>query len=590
MGYLQEALIYLVTAVIAVPISKRIGFGSVLGYLLGGLVIGPWGLSLITEVDHILHFAELGVVFLLFVIGLELQPSRLWVLRRLVFGLGAAQVIVTGTVIAGLAWLAGLDGAAAVVAGAGLALSSTAFVLQLLAERQQLTTRYGRSAFSILLFQDLAVIPILAAIPLLAARAPETELGAGRWLFGVAALLGLVFGGRYLLRPVLRWVAGTGISELFTAVALLVVIGAASLMQVAELSMGLGAFVAGMLLADSEYRHQLEADIEPFKGLLLGLFFIAVGMSANLGLVVSRPGDVFGLVALLLIVKTLVLYGLARMFGIANDQSRSLALVLSQGGEFAFVIFTAAVGSGLLAKETSDLLIVVVTLSMAATPLLYLANESWSRRNAPVTAEPEYDEMPAEHNEIIIAGFGRVGQIVGRVLRSRGIPFTALEKNPERLDAVRRFGNVVHFGDASRPDLLKAAGMDRARFFVLALGDVEKSVEIARYVRQHYPKVTVIARARNRFHAHALMDCGVQVIVRETLHSSLLMTSRLLRDYGIDEEEAERTVTTFLAHDEATLQRQHAVAHDMEKLVQTTQEAAKELESLIGADRRKTQS
>ncbi len=590
MGYLQEALIYLVTAVVAVPISKRLGFGSVLGYLLGGLVIGPWGLGLITEVDHILHFAELGVVFLLFVIGLELQPSRLWVLRRLVFGLGAAQVLLTGAAIAGLALLAGLDGAAAIVAGAGLALSSTAFVLQLLAERQQLTTRYGRSAFSILLFQDLAVIPILAAIPLLAARAPETELGAARWLFGIGALLALVFGGRYLLRPVLRWVAGTGIPELFTAVALLVVIGAASLMQVAELSMGLGAFVAGMLLADSEYRHQLEADIEPFKGLLLGLFFIAVGMAVNLGLIASRPGDVFGLVAALLIVKSVVLFGLARAFGIANDQSRSLAFVLSQGGEFAFVIFTAAVGAGVLALETSDLLIVVVTLSMAATPLLYLANEAWTRRNEPPPSEPEYDEMPAQHNEIIIAGFGRVGQIVGRILRSRGIPFTALEKNPEQLDAVRRFGNVVHFGDASRPDLLKAAGMDEARFFVMALGNIEKSVEIARYVRQHYPKVTIIARARNRMHAHALMDYGVHVIVRETLHSSLTMTERLLRDYGIDDGEAERIVATFVEHDERTLQRQHAVAHDQDKLVQTTQESARELESLIRSDRRKSQS
>lgn len=590
MGYLHEALVYLVTAVIAVPVAKRLGFGSVLGYLVGGLLIGPWGLGLISEVDHILHFSELGVVFLLFVIGLELQPSRLWVLRRMVFGLGAAQVLITGVLIAALAWLAGLTGEAAVVAGAGLALSSTAFVLQLLAEKGQLTSRFGRSAFSILLFQDLAVIPILAAVPLLAATTPDGGTGAGRWLLGIGALLALVFGGRYLLRPVLRWVAGTGIEELFTAVTLLVVIGSAVLMEAADLSMGLGAFVAGMLLADSEYRHQLEADIEPFKGLLLGLFFIAVGMSVNLGLIASRPDDVFGIVAGLLLVKALVIYVLSRLFGLGGDEPRSLALLLPQGGEFAFVIFTAAVGVGVLDRGTSELLIVAVILSMAVTPLLYIANEAWSRRNAPALPEPEYDEMPAQHNEILIAGFGRVGQIVGRILRSRGIPFTALENSPERLDAVRRFGNVVHFGDASRPDLLKAAGIEQARFFVLALGDVEKSLKLARYVRQHHPRVTILARARNRLHAYALMDCGVQVIIRETLHSSLVMGETLLRDYGIEEKEAARIVETFAEHDEETLRRQQAVAHDMDKLVQTTREAALELESLIRSDRRDNQS
>ncbi len=568
------------------PISKRLGFGSVLGYLVGGLVIGPWGLRLIDEVEHILHFAELGVVFLLFVIGLELQPSRLWVLRRMVFGLGAAQVLVTAVLLAGIAHLAGQPAGAAVVAGAALALSSTAFVLQLLAEKQQLTTQYGRSAFSILLFQDLAVIPILAVVPLLAAGADaEPGLDAGRWLLSIAALVALVFGGRYLLRPVLRWVAATEINELFTAVALLVVIGAAALMELADLSMGLGAFVAGMLLADSEYRHQLEADIEPFKGLLLGLFFIAVGMSVNLGLIVSRPGDVVAVVALLILVKALVIYVLARLFGLRRDDPLSLAVVLSQGGEFAFVIFTVAVGAGVLARETSELLIVAVTLSMAATPLLFIANEFRARRNAAAEPEPEYDTMPPEHNEIIIAGFGRVGQIVGRILRSRGIPFTALEHSTDQVDVVRRYGNVVYYGDATRPELLKAAGADRARFFVIALSDMEKSLKIARYLRHRYPKLTVIARARNRVHAHALMDCGVQVIVRETLHSSLVMGEELLRDYGIDAEEAKHIVNTFREHDEATLRRQHAVAHDTEKLVQTAHEAAEELESLIRADR-----
>lgn len=585
MSYLHDALIYLVAAVAAVPIAKRLGFGSVLGYLVAGIVIGPAALGLITEVESILHFAELGVVLLLFIIGLELQPSRLWVLRRMVFGLGTAQVMVTGLVLTGIAAAAGLAPNAAFVAGFGLALSSTAFVLQLLAEKGELTASHGRSGFAILLFQDLAVIPLIAIVPMLGAGAADmAALNAGRVLATLAAVAALVVGGRWLLRPALRIVARAESNDLFTATALLVVIGAAFLADLGGLSMGLGAFVAGMLLADSEFRHELEADIEPFKGLLLGLFFIAVGMSVDLGLIVERPGDVLGLTAALLLVKAAILAVLGRVFGLGGGTSRNLAVVLSQGGEFAFVLFTLAAAEGALPGATADLLIVVVTLSMAMTPVLFLLNKAWERRMAPAEEEePEYDDID-EANPVIIAGFGRFGQIVARILRLTGIPFTALEINSEWLEVVRRFGNRVHFGDASRLDLLEAAGADRAKIFVLAIDDVEASVNTARAVRNRYPKLRIFARARNRQHAYRLIDLGCQVIYREMLHSSLRMSREVLENLGYSEEEAKRIVETFERHDEQTLRRQQAVSQDEEKLIKTSKEAMAELESLFESD------
>ncbi|MEO1037034.1 MAG: monovalent cation:proton antiporter-2 (CPA2) family protein [Pseudomonadota bacterium] len=584
MGELEQTLIYIGAAVVAVPIVKRLGFGSVLGYLTAGIVIGPAAFGFISDVEAVLHFAELGVVFLLFIIGLELKPSRLWVLRRPVFGFGTAQVFLCGITLGMLAYLSGLDTKAAMVVGFGLALSSTAFVLQLLAEQKQLNTEQGRNAFAILLFQDLAVIPLIAMVPLLADQdsggIDPVQLG-----ITVASVIALVAGARYLLRPVLRLVANSGISELFTATALLVVLGAAVLMEKAHLSMGLGAFIAGMLLADSEYRHELESNIEPFKGLLLGLFFIAVGMSVDLSLIASRPIDVFGFAALLISTKLVCVFVLARTFSLTTPVSVALAVILSQGGEFAFVLFTLARDTGVLDSETVDLLIVVVTLSMATTPFLFVANEKLRERQESAKPATPYDQIDNEANPVVIASFGRFGQIVGRVLRSRGIPFTALEASASQVEVVRRFGNKVYYGDAARIDLLRAAGIEQARFFVLAIEDTEQSLRTAKTVRHYCPHLPILARARNRKHAHLLMDLGVEHIFRDTFYSGLELTRLLLESMGTDSDTTAEVVKTFAEHDERVLKRQHAMHHDESRMIQSAQDSAAELESLLRADR-----
>ncbi len=584
---LQEAIIYLVAAIIAVPISKRLGFGSVLGYLAAGIIIGPFGLRFIRDPDHILHFAELGVVFLLFIIGLELQPSRLWVLRRMIFGAGSAQVILSAIVIGFLAWTYGFTPTAAAVSGLILALSSTAFVLQLLAEKKQLTTTHGRAAFSILLFQDLAVIPLIALLPLLGSGAA----GEGRFdppSVGImlASIAGLIIGGHYLLRPLLRIVARSNLPEIFTATALLVVIGAALLMQFVGMSMVLGAFIAGMLLADSEYRHALEADIAPFKGLLLGLFFIAVGMSVNIGLLLEEPKTILLIVVGLMLAKAIVLYPLARVFGLCNAKGAlSLAAVLSQGGEFAFVLFALVERENIMDTTQIDRLILAVAVSMMLTPVVYLFNEFVAGRLTE-KYDPEYDDMKDEGNVVIIAGFGRVGQIVGRLLRIKGQLFTALEIDSSQVDVIRRYGGKVYFGDARRLDVLRAAGAGRAKLFVLTIDEIKSSVKTAEMVMRHFPDLTVVARARNRRHAHKLMDLGIAQIFRETLLSSLALSGRVLELLGFDQEEVGRVVDTFRERDKRLLDEQHAIHHDEERLIQSAKDTARELESLLRNDSR----
>ncbi|MEM1261158.1 MAG: monovalent cation:proton antiporter-2 (CPA2) family protein [Pseudomonadota bacterium] len=585
MVHLEQVVIYIGAAVIAVPIAKRLGLGSVLGYLSAGIIIGPAALGLIGDVDQVLHFAELGVVFLLFIIGLELKPSRLWVLRRPVFGLGTAQVMTCGVVLGLIAWLAGVEPKAALVVGFGLALSSTAFVLQLLGEQKQLNTDHGRNAFAILLFQDLAVIPLIALVPLLA-TSDSGGIDSIQLAITVACIVALVAGARYLLRPVLRFVANSGIAELFTATALLIVIGAAVLMEKAHLSMGLGAFIAGMLLAESEYRHELESNIEPFKGLLLGLFFIAVGMSVDLSLIASRPIDVFGFTVLLILTKLVCIFGLAKVFSLANTVSTALAVVLSQGGEFAFVLFTLARDVGVIDNDTINLLIVVVTLSMATTPLLFLANEKINQWRDAKKPDAPYDEIEREAHPVVIASFGRFGQIVGRILRSRGIPFTALEASASQVEVVRRFGNKVYYGDAARIELLRAAGIDEARFFVLAIEDIEQSLRTARTIRHYCPQLPILARARNRLHAHSLMDLGIEHIYRDTFHSSLALTESLLTLLGTNDATSKNVVETFADYDERLLQRQYAFRQDEHQYMQSVQEAAAELETLLNADRK----
>ncbi|NNF40306.1 MAG: glutathione-regulated potassium-efflux system protein KefB [Woeseiaceae bacterium] len=585
MSLLAQSLIYLLAAVISVPISRWLGLGSVLGYLAAGIIIGPFGFAFVDDAEHILHFAELGVVFLLFIVGLELQPSRLWVMRHMVFGLGAAQVFLSAAAIALLAWLFGLATNAAVVVGLILALSSTAFVLQMLAEKKQLTTVHGRAAFSILLFQDLAVIPMIAVLPLLGASASFDE-GINFALIGimVTAIAGLIVGGRILLRPVLRIAAGSEIPEIFTATSLLLVIGSALLMQSAGMSMELGAFIAGMLLADSEYRHQLEADIAPFKGLLLGLFFIAVGMLVNVGLLVEIPVRILVIVALLMAAKAIILFPLARLFGMCDSQAAmKLAAVLAQGGEFAFVLFTIARTEQVLPPALIDELVLAVAVSMMMTPLLFGLVE-WLSGSSEKPAEPDYDVPEDNHSEVLIAGFGRVGQIVGRLLRIVGKPFTALESDSTQVDVVRRYGSNVHYGDASRLDLLRAAGAQHAKIFVLAVSDLEQSIRIAEAVRRHFPHLKIIARARNRRHAHKLMDAGVKHIFRETLLSSLAMTELVLLDLGQSRDQVRRVIDAFSERDEKLLQEQHAIHDSEEKLIQSARETAAELESLMRVD------
>ncbi|MGI9204123.1 MAG: monovalent cation:proton antiporter-2 (CPA2) family protein [Woeseiaceae bacterium] len=583
MDILHEAIIFLIAALIAVPISKRLGFGSVLGYLTAGILIGPSTLGLIKDPDHILHFAELGVVFLLFVIGLELQPSRLWVLRKMVFGLGSVQVLGSAVVIAVIAVLFGLDAKPAFIVGLILALSSTAFVLQMLAEKKQLNTRHGRAAFAILLFQDLAVIPLIAVLPLLGATTGgETTLG--EFLVALGTIAALIIGGRYLLRPILRIAAWSDIPEIFTATALFVVIGTALLMQFAGLSMVLGAFVAGMLLADSEFRHELEADIAPFKGLLLGLFFIAVGMSVNLGLLLQEPGTILAIVAALMFAKAIVLFPVARLFGLCDKTGAlNLAVILAQGGEFAFVLFGIVSQGQLLEAALLDQLILAVAVSMLLTPVAYLVNESIGRKlNASI--EPVYDDMEEQHNPVIIAGFGRVGQIAGRLLSITDTRFTALEIDSSQVDVVRAYGNVVHYGDASKLELLRAAGAAHARVFFLAIDDIEASMRTAEAVTRHFPHLTIVARARNRRHEYHLMDLGITHIYRETLLSSLAMAEQLLLDLGISSEEATLIVNTFRERDTRLIREQHAIQHDEEQLIQSARETARELELLLRND------
>jgi monovalent cation:proton antiporter-2 (CPA2) family protein len=586
-GSLFELIVLLGAAVVLVPLAKRFGLGMVLGYLGAGLAIGPWALGLVTDVENIKRIAEFGVVFLLFVIGLELQPSRLWALRQSIFGYGSAQVVVTAGLLAAAAMVAGLPPTASVIIGLALSLSSTAFALQLLAERKELTARHGRMAFSILLFQDLAAIPMIAIVPLLAAM-PSHGAGAAE-LIDVTALVKaiviiavVIVGGRLLLQPLFRIVASTGIPELFTAAALFVVIGTSLLVQSVGLSMALGAFLAGMLLADSEYRHELEGDIAPFRGLLLGLFFISVGMSLDLGLIVREPWLVAALVIGLVALKGLVLWALAWLDGQGRRCGLNLAVYISQGGEFAFVLLSLAAAARVVDKPLADTMIVVVTLSMATTPLL-LSMRNWSRRRTPVD-EPTYDTIDAGESRVIIAGFGRFGQVVARVLRLRRITFTALESSFEQVDVVRRFGFKIYFGDASRLELLHAAKADRADVFVLAIDDVETSIRTAQLVKRHFPRLKIYARARNRHHVYRLLDIGVERIVRETFLSGLDLADSVLQSLGVPKTEAAQTIERFKTYDEALILRQYPFHQDEERLIATSKEAAEELERVLEQD------
>jgi monovalent cation:proton antiporter-2 (CPA2) family protein len=588
MPFLYTPIILLAAAVIIVPVVKRLGFGNVLGYLTAGLVIGPAGLGLVTNVESIAHVSELGVVMLLFLIGLELRPARLWVMRRALLGLGTAQMTITTGILALLAHSVGLGWPAAIVLGFGFALSSTALVLPMLAEHDLLSTQAGRDAFSVLLFQDLAIIPFVALLPLLDGDVPSLT-GTAAWLAlarAVGALLIVLIGGRFLVRPIFRAVSAAETPEIFTATTLLIVIGTAALVSAAGLSMSLGAFMAGVILSDSEYRHELEADIKPFEGLLLGIFFISVGMTANIALLTEEPLVIVGAVAALILVKAAILFVLARFAGHDIRNATRFALALAQAGEFAFVLFAVALSQGILNQAQSAGAILVVTLSMMVSPLVFLAAERWLMPKLDRRPPRQFDRIDIEPRPVIICGFGRVGQIIGRILMMRGIRFTALDANPDQIDQVRRFGTKAYYGDPTRPDLLRAAGAETAKVLVVALDDVAATLKVVQTAQRYFPHLTILARARNRRAAHLLMDLRVTKIVRETFYSSIRMTEEVLEELGLPPDEIERTIATFVERDERVLVEQHGIYQDESQMIQTTKQAAEELRGLLEADAR----
>jgi len=588
---LAQTAILLAAAVAAVSLFRLLRLSSILGYVAAGLVIGPWGLNLIGDTERLVTVSQFGVVLLLFIIGLELQPTRLWVMRRIVFGMGAAQVLSCSVLLGVAAWLLGAAPTSAAVIGFGLSLSSTPLVLQLLAERGQLKTQHGRAAFGILLFQDLAVLPVLAVLPLLSPLAAAHPARGPWWLavLKLAAVAAVIIGGgRVVLRPALRIVARAQVSEVFTAAALLTVIVTALLATFIGLSAALGAFIAGVLLADSEFRHELEADLEPFKGLLLGLFFVTVGMTTNLGLLESHPLELLGVTAGFMLVKLLAISALGYLARMKPAAAWRLGFALPAGGEFAFVLFALAAHELILNRQLADLLVLAVTLSMMLGPLAQLLHEWWLKRATAEQAGP-YDTIEERDVPVIIAGFGRFGQIVARILTAKGLQFTALDSNQSSVDFVRRFGNKVYYGDASRLDLLRAAGAATAQVLVLAINDRDASVRTAELVRENFPHLKVFARARNRQHAFALMDAGVTNIIRDTYGSSLETGGAVLEALGETPAAAREAVRRFRAHDEATLTAQYQVKEDEEKFIATTTAAARQLEKLFEADTARTE-
>jgi CPA2 family monovalent cation:H+ antiporter-2 len=597
-GFFYQALVYLTAAVVSVPIAKRLGLGSVLGYLLAGIAIGPFALGLVGEEGQdVLHFAEFGVVMMLFLIGLELEPSRVWRMRAPILGLGGLQVGVTTAVIAGCGVAAGLEWRVALAVGLTLALSSTAIVLQTLAEKGLLRTGGGQSSFAVLLFQDIAVIPILAVLPLLAPPGAAAH-GGGHdetWVAGLpgwaetlvvlAAVLVIVLAGRYLLQPMFRFIARTGLRELFTAAALLLVIATATLMTKVGVSPALGTFLAGVVLARSEYRHELESDIEPFKGLLLGLFFISVGAAIDFGLVATRPAMIAGLMAALIVVKLLVLLVLGRVFKMSLDQNLLFAFSLAQGGEFAFVLLSFATRYGVVGESLAAMLIAVVALTMAATPLLMILNE---RLLQPRFGTREREERPAdeidEESPVIIAGFGSFGSIVGRLLLAKGVGTTVLDVDSDRVDLLRKLGLKVFYGDACRLDLLRAAGAEQAKLLVVALDSEEKCRELVATARRHFPRLTLLTRAPGRGAAYELLDSGIEHVFRDKLDSALRTGVEALRLLGFRGYQAHRAAQTFRRHDEAALRELAAMRHDRALYINTARQRIRDLEELLLSD------
>ena len=594
-GFLREALVYLAAAVIAAPLFNRLKLGSVLGYLVAGVVIGPYVLNLVGEAEDTMHIAEFGVVILLFLIGMEIRPAQLWSMRTAIFGLGGAQVVVSGLALGGVALALGLDWRPALALGLILALSSTAIVLQTLEERGLRHTAVGRHSFSVLLLQDLAVIPLFALLPLLATMAPESGgkesaslfAGAPPWLQAVATLSAVALvlvAGRFLTRPVFRFIAETRLREIFTAAALLIVVAVTALMQAVGLSPALGAFLAGVVLGDSEYRREIETDIEPFRGLFLGLFFITIGAGMNLGAVAQQPLLIASLTVGLMAIKGLVLFGLLRAFRVGGRDAGSVATALSQGGEFAFVLFGFAVATGVLATTTVSVATVVVALSMALTPLAVIAYARLPFGAAPPAPEPEREEFDETRPHAIVAGFGRFGQVVGRVLIANGYRTVVLESSAAQIELLRRFGRRVYYGDATRLDLLRAAGAAEAKLLVVAIDNAEKANELVEIARAEFPDLCVIARAWDRRHAYQLQAKGAHAVERETFEGGLALATEALKRLGMRAHQAHRAVALFRRHDRRTYEELAPLWSDDERYVVAARESSAVMERLLAED------
>ncbi|MFH0257670.1 glutathione-regulated potassium-efflux system protein KefB [Vibrio rumoiensis] len=575
--FLESGVVFLAAAVVAVPLAQRLGLGSVLGYLLAGIVIGPWGMGLISDVDSVMHFSELGVVLLLFLIGLELNPKKLWQMRMPILGLGGAQVVVTTLVISVITNTFGVSWQNSLVIGMGLALSSTAIALRVIEEQGLAGTETGQSGFAVLLFQDIAVIPMLAVLPLLAGNVGGDWLDAV-WMIG--GVVGLLVGGHYLLRPIFRYVVMSRVRELFTVAALLLVIGISVIMQQLGLSMALGTFLAGVLLAESEYRHELESAIEPFKGLLLGLFFMSVGMAVNLGLLTLYPIKILAAVVALVTIKGFILYLLARLMGTRAKARSRMAAILSQGGEFAFVLFTAAKGHGLLGAEVSSFLLVVVSLSMMTTPLILLAQQKWFNRTINDTESMQSDVVN-EEPKVIIAGFGRFGQVVGRLLYANKIRITVLESDASQIQLLRKFGYKVYYGDATQLDLLRAAGAEQAEAIAICTDSPDEVLKIAELCKQHFPHLKILARARSRVEAYQLMNIGVTLFSRETFLGALDLGRQVLTQLGMHPYQAKRAEAHFRKLDTTMLKELLPLHMEDKDMGIRAKEARKELEEIF---------
>jgi len=595
---LLHAFIYLLAAVVSVPLAKRLGLGSVLGYLLAGVLIGPHGLRLVGERSgDVLHFAEFGVVMMLFLVGLELQPSLLWRMRAQLLGLGGLQVAATAAVITAIGYGLGLGARVPLAAGLILAMSSTAIVLQSLQERGKLKTPGGEAAFSVLLFQDIAVIPILALLPLLAINpgaaadeAPKTGIGSfPGWMQAivvVGAVSGIVLAGRFVVNPLFRAIAKTQLRELFTAAALLLVVGVSLVMQLVGLSAALGTFVAGVVLANSEYRHELEADIEPFKGLLLGLFFISVGAGIDFALMQSQPGLIASLVLALLAVKFLVLFVLSRVFKLATPEGMLFSFALAQGGEFAFVLLSFVVDHRVLSRAEAEPLVAVVAVSMAVTPLLFVVNERYvqPRFAQPRRPERDADKIDGGDNPVIIAGLGRCGHIVGRLLRANGVGTTVLDLDADQVEIVRRLGIKVFYGDATRLDLLHAAGAARAKAIVIAIDGEEKSVQLVELVQKNFPSLKIFVRAVGRVHAYEFQKRGVLAFYRETLGSSLDLGIDVLHELGMPLHKAQRAAIIFKRHDEKSVRELAKFWEDDDAYFKNARQNIEAFEQMFSSD------